>query len=109
MIRAIADSSTLTATQIWERQLAIRGVGFRCEVKGKQIHMSLGYSHPVIYNLPDGVTAVTEFNPYPVQYPDVSYGIGMIATTATLVPTNTPCRAVILFLQLSPLLSRSRH
>ncbi len=41
----------------WERALAIRGVGFRAEVKGKQIHFSLGYSHPVVFDLPEGVTA----------------------------------------------------
>ena len=41
----------------WERKLDIRGVGFRAEVKGKQIHFALGYSHPVVFNLPAGVTA----------------------------------------------------
>ncbi len=41
----------------WERTLNIRGVGFRAEVKGKQINFSLGYSHPVVFDLPDGVTA----------------------------------------------------
>jgi large subunit ribosomal protein L6 len=41
----------------FERRLDIRGVGFRAEVKGKTINMSLGYSHPVVFNLPEGVTA----------------------------------------------------
>ena len=41
----------------WERNLDIRGVGFRAEVKGKQIHFSLGYSHPIVFDLPEGVTA----------------------------------------------------
>ena len=41
----------------FERRLDIRGVGFRAEVKGKQVHFSLGYSHPVVFNLPEGVTA----------------------------------------------------
>lgn len=41
----------------WERALAIRGVGFRCEVKGKSIHFALGFSHPVVFDLPEGVTA----------------------------------------------------
>ena len=41
----------------WDRALAIRGVGFRAEVKGKQIHFALGYSHPVVFDLPEGVTA----------------------------------------------------
>jgi len=41
----------------FERKLDIRGVGFRGEVKGKQIHFALGYSHPVVFDLPEGVTA----------------------------------------------------
>ncbi len=41
----------------WERKLDIRGVGFRAEVKGKAVHFSLGFSHPVVFDLPEGVTA----------------------------------------------------
>lgn len=37
--------------------LEIVGVGYRADVKGKQIHLNLGYSHPIIYTLPDAVTA----------------------------------------------------
>jgi large subunit ribosomal protein L6 len=39
------------------KELDINGVGYRAEMKGKELHMSLGYSHPVIYPLPTGITA----------------------------------------------------
>jgi large subunit ribosomal protein L6 len=39
------------------RELDINGVGYRAEVKGKELHMALGYSHPVIYPLPAGINA----------------------------------------------------
>jgi large subunit ribosomal protein L6 len=39
------------------RELEINGVGYRAEMKGKELHMALGYSHPVIYPLPAGITA----------------------------------------------------
>lgn len=39
------------------KELDINGVGYRAEVKGKELHMALGYSHPVIYPLPSGITA----------------------------------------------------
>ncbi|MCA9507947.1 MAG: 50S ribosomal protein L6 [Myxococcales bacterium] len=42
------------------RDLDINGVGYRAEVKGKELHMSLGYSHPVVYPLPEGITAVVD-------------------------------------------------
>jgi large subunit ribosomal protein L6 len=57
LARAILANAAHGVGTGWEKQLAIRGVGFRAEVKGKQIHFSLGYSHPVVFNLPEGVTA----------------------------------------------------
>jgi large subunit ribosomal protein L6 len=41
----------------YERGLEISGVGFKAEVKGKEIHFALGFSHPVVFKLPEGVTA----------------------------------------------------
>ena len=44
-------------TKGYERTLEIRGVGFKAEVKGKEINFALGFSHPVVFELPEGVTA----------------------------------------------------
>jgi large subunit ribosomal protein L6 len=44
----------------FNRVLEINGVGYRAEVKGQEIHMTLGYSHPVVFPLPVGVTASIE-------------------------------------------------
>ena len=41
----------------YDRALEISGVGFKAEVKGKDIHFTLGFSHPVVFRLPDGITA----------------------------------------------------
>jgi large subunit ribosomal protein L6 len=41
----------------YERTLEISGVGFKAEAKGKEINFTLGFSHPVVFKLPDGVTA----------------------------------------------------
>src|ERR1700687_3565757 len=40
--------------------LEINGVGYRAEARGSQINMTLGYSHPIVYQLPPGVTAKVE-------------------------------------------------
>lgn len=39
------------------RTLEINGVGYRADVRGKALFMTLGYSHPIVYQLPDGVSA----------------------------------------------------
>lgn len=42
------------------RTLAIQGVGYKWEVKGRQINLNVGFSHPVVFSLPDGVEAKQE-------------------------------------------------
>jgi len=44
-------------TKGFTRALEINGVGYRAEVKGANINLTLGYSHPIVYQLPPGVTA----------------------------------------------------
>ena len=57
LARTILANAAKGVSTGFERRLDIRGVGFRAEVKGKSVHLSLGYSHPVVFNLPEGVTA----------------------------------------------------
>lgn len=44
----------------FSRVLEINGVGYRAEVKGTELHLSLGYSHPIVFPLPSGVTATVD-------------------------------------------------
>lgn len=56
-------SRTLVANMIegvtkgFSKALEIHGVGYRAELKGQVINLSLGYSHPIDYSLPDGISA----------------------------------------------------
>jgi len=43
----------------FEKKLTLVGVGFRAQAQGKKLNLSLGFSHPVVYDLPDGITAET--------------------------------------------------
>lgn len=44
----------------FEKKLIIEGIGFRAEIKGRMIEMQLGFSHPVIMEIPEGLEAVSE-------------------------------------------------
>ena len=46
----------------FERTLEINGIGYRAELKGKQIVLHLGYSHPVEFDLPEGISAAIDRN-----------------------------------------------
>ena len=43
----------------FEKRLELQGVGYRAQAKGNQISLQLGFSHPVEYKLPDGISAET--------------------------------------------------
>jgi large subunit ribosomal protein L6 len=54
--------SNVGVTQGFERALDVTGVGYRVELKSDVLTMSLGFSHPVVYKLPKGVSASVEKN-----------------------------------------------
>src|SRR6478752_6893224 len=54
------NNAVLGVTEGWKKELDIVGVGYRAELKGQQIHMALGYSHPVVYDVPKGIDVAIE-------------------------------------------------
>jgi large subunit ribosomal protein L6 len=57
LTRTLLRNAVEGVTKGYERSLDITGVGFKAEVKGKDINLTLGFSHPVVFRLPEGVTA----------------------------------------------------
>jgi len=55
LTRALAANAVNGVSAGFTRELAIFGIGYRCEVKGRIAIFSLGYSHPIEFYLPDGV------------------------------------------------------
>jgi large subunit ribosomal protein L6 len=62
MYRTILANMVLGVTDGFLRILEIVGVGYKAESKGGALHLALGYSHPVVFALPAGVTAQVEAN-----------------------------------------------
>jgi large subunit ribosomal protein L6 len=62
LIRALVNNMVLGVTQGFTRALEINGVGYKCEVKGNNVNLALGYSHPIDYPLPAGVACKLEKN-----------------------------------------------
>ena len=57
LTRKLLDNAVHGVSTGFARKLEISGVGYRAELKGNIIHFNLGYSHPILYQLPDGVSA----------------------------------------------------
>ena len=62
LMRALVANMMKGVTDGFSRTLEINGVGYKAELKGTNIVLSLGYSHPVDYKLPEGVTAKVDKN-----------------------------------------------
>ncbi len=57
LTRTLVKNAMDGVTKGYDRVLEISGVGFKAELKGKEINFTLGFSHPVLFKLPEGVTA----------------------------------------------------
>jgi len=55
LARTLVANAVTGVTDGYKRELDIVGVGYRAEVKGKQVVFALGYSHPVVYDIPTGI------------------------------------------------------
>ncbi|MBL4794219.1 MAG: 50S ribosomal protein L6 [Pseudomonadales bacterium] len=55
--RSLINNMIVGVTTGFEKKLQLLGVGYRAQVKGSVINLTLGFSHPVAYELPKGVTA----------------------------------------------------
>ncbi|MFT2110338.1 50S ribosomal protein L6 [Marinomonas sp. 2405UD68-3] len=56
-MRSLVNNMVIGVSQGFEKRLLLQGVGYRAAVKGNVLNLSLGFSHPVEYELPAGVTA----------------------------------------------------
>jgi len=62
LARALANNMVIGATTGFTRRLEIEGVGYRADVRGKELHLLLGYSHPIVVPIPDGLVVAVDAN-----------------------------------------------
>lgn len=58
-MRALVNNMVTGVSTGFERKLTIIGIGYRAQAQGKKLNLTLGFSHPVIYDVPDGVEVGT--------------------------------------------------
>lgn len=60
--RTLINNMVVGVSNKFERRLEIKGVGYRSQVQGKDLILSLGYSHPVVIPIPVGINVAVEAN-----------------------------------------------
>ena len=58
-MRSLVNNMITGVSQGFEKKLELVGVGYRAQAQGKSLNLSLGFSHPVVFEVPDGVTVET--------------------------------------------------
>jgi large subunit ribosomal protein L6 len=56
LARSLINNAILGVSEGFTKNLEIQGVGFRCAMRGQQLELSLGFSHPVVIQPPEGIT-----------------------------------------------------
>jgi len=57
--RALLNNSVIGVTHGFERKLELIGVGYRAQAQGKNLNLTLGFSHPIVHSVPAGITIET--------------------------------------------------
>jgi large subunit ribosomal protein L6 len=60
LARSLVNNAVVGVTEGWKKELDIVGVGYRAEMKGKQVVLALGYSHPIVFDIPNGIDIAIE-------------------------------------------------
>jgi len=60
--RSIVDNMVTGVTEGFTKELQLIGVGYRAQAQGKKLNLSLGFSHPVVYEVPEGIEVETPTN-----------------------------------------------
>jgi len=58
-MRSLLSNMAHGVTEGYERKLELVGVGYRAQVQGKNLNLTLGFSHPVVYSAPEGIDIQT--------------------------------------------------
>ncbi|MGQ8366960.1 50S ribosomal protein L6 [Glaciecola sp. 1036] len=57
--RALLNAMVVGVTEGFEKKLQLNGVGYRAQAQGSKLNLTLGFSHPVVYEMPQGITVET--------------------------------------------------
>ena len=62
LCRSLLNNAVMGVSEGFKKDLEIQGVGYRAQLKGKEVEFSLGYSHTILFPIPDGIEISVEKN-----------------------------------------------
>ncbi len=86
---SILRNFIIGVTEGYEKKLEIEGVGYRAEAAGQKLTINVGYSHPVIMEVPEGITCIVEKNVVTISGID-KHAVGQFAANVRKVKEPEP-------------------
>jgi large subunit ribosomal protein L6 len=77
--RSLLNNMIVGCSQGFEKRLTLIGVGYRAQAQGKKLNLSLGFSHPIEYAVPEGITIETPSNTEIVVSGSDKQNVGQVA------------------------------
>jgi large subunit ribosomal protein L6 len=62
LVRSLLSNAVVGVSEGWAKELEIHGVGYRAEKQGRDLHLTLGYSHPVVFSVPEDIEVEVDRN-----------------------------------------------
>jgi len=89
LYRSLINNMVTGVNQGYEKKLEINGVGYRMQLAGKKLTLNVGFSHPVEFELPEGITGVVEKNLITISGFDKQL-VGEVAATIRKIKKPEP-------------------
>lgn len=89
LYRSLINNMAIGVNEGFEKKLEIIGVGYKASISGDKVLLNMGYSHPVIYDLPSGIAAKVEGNIITINGID-KYLVGEVAAQIKKVRKPEP-------------------
>ena len=86
--RALVNNMVIGVSEGFEKKLQLNGVGYRAAAKGKAVNLTLGFSHPVVYEMPAGVTAECPSQTEIVVKGADKQVVGQVAAEHSFIPST---------------------
>jgi large subunit ribosomal protein L6 len=90
-MRALAQNAVTGIVTDFKKVLEFQGVGFRASVEGKVLVLNIGFSHPIRFDIPEGITIVVEKSNITISGMD-KYLVGQVATKIRALKKPNPYR-----------------
>ncbi len=90
LTRALLANMVKGVNEGFKRELDISGVGYRAEVKGNELHLAVGFSHPVVYPIPASIKATVEKQTHITLVGADKQLVGMVTTDLRTIKPPEP-------------------